>query len=208
VEVLLDTEIEQIDRDGVIAGGQRIRARTVIWGAGVKARGVADWLGVKAGKHGAVEVNPDFTVPGHPNVFVIGDAAEFNGADGRPLPGLAAVAKQEGQYVGLLLRELLQGRHHRGPFRYRDYGLIATIGRSAAVADIRGFKFTGWLAWLLWGVVHLYFLISFRNRVVVLINWLWAWLTYAHGARVIMAQPAPHAARARGSARGSDTPHP
>jgi NADH dehydrogenase len=193
VELLLNTKVDDLDRDGVIAGGRRIAARTVIWGAGVRTD-MAAWLGVPTGAQGAVKVNPDFSLQTHPNVFVIGDAADATDSDQKRLPGLAAVAKQEGQYVGKLLKRRLEGYQGSPPqFRYRDYGTMATIGRSAAVADLRGFQVTGTLAWLLWGLVHLYFLIGFRNRIVVLVNWFWAWLTYAHGARIITDSPARYA---------------
>lgn len=185
VQVLLDTKVEHIDGKGIVAEGRRIAARSVIWGAGVRATPVALWLGVRADRHGAVEVNPDFSLPGHANVFVIGDAAYALGSDGKPLPGLAAVAKEEGRYVGALLRERIAGHNTPSAFHYRDYGTMAMIGRSAAVADLRGFRFTGKLAWLLWGLVHLHFLIGFRNRLVVMVDWFWAWLTYARGARLI-----------------------
>jgi NADH:ubiquinone reductase (H+-translocating) len=185
VEVRLNCKIEEVDEGGVVAGGERIAARVVIWAAGVKATPVARWLGVEPTRHGAVKVNPDFSLPGQPNVFVIGDAAEVLGADGKPLPGLAAVAKQEGEYVGALLRRRIAGGGAMPAFRYRDYGTMATIGRHAAVADLRGFRITGTVAWLLWGVVHLHFLIGIRNRLLVLVNWLWAWLSYHRGARLI-----------------------
>ncbi|HJU19533.1 MAG TPA: NAD(P)/FAD-dependent oxidoreductase [Stellaceae bacterium] len=185
IEVWLNARVEHIDAEGVVANGRRIAARSVIWGAGVAATPVAQWLGVRPDRHGAVDVNADFSVPGHPRIFVVGDVARALGADGKPLPGLAAVAKQEGRYVGALLRDRIAGNKAATAFRYRDYGMMATIGRSAAVADLRGFQFTGRVAWLLWGGVHLYFLIGFRNRLVVLINWLWAWRTYARGARLI-----------------------
>ncbi len=151
VQVLLNTRIERIDEYGVDASSERIASRTVIWGAGVKATPVASWLGVSATRHGAVAVNKDFSVPGHPNVFVIGDAAEKLGDDRKPLPGLAAVAKQEGQYVGELLRRRIAGDRAQPVFRYRDYGTMATIGRSSAVADLRGVRLTGVFAWLIWG---------------------------------------------------------
>lgn len=190
VELRLNTRIDDMHCGGVLAGGEDIACGTIIWGAGVTAVPVANWLGLEPCKHGTVNVNADFSVPRHPNVFVIGDAAHVRGPDGNPLPGLAAVAKREGQYVGELLRARIEGRSSPGPFRYRDYGTMATIGRSAAVADLRGFKLKGGLAWLLWGVVHLYFLIGFRNRVLVLVNWFWAWLTYARGARLITSNAA------------------
>lgn len=186
VQVMLNTKIEQIDENGVVAGGQRIATQTVIWGAGVKATPVAAWLGMQPGPHGGVRVYPDFSTAAHPNVFVIGDAATASGMDGKPLPGLAAVAKQEGRYVGNLIRCRIEGADTPSGFRYRDYGTMATIGRSTAVADLWGFKLTGTFAWLLWGFVHIYFLIGFRNRLVVFVNWCWAWLTYARGARLII----------------------
>jgi NADH:ubiquinone reductase (H+-translocating) len=204
VQVLLNTKVHHIDGNGIVAGGGRIEARTVIWGAGVRTKQVPEWLHVKPGPHGAVKVERDFSVPGLSNVFIIGDAAEAIDADGKPLPGLAAVAKQEGHYVGQLLRRRLAGHPDMPPFRYRDYGTMATIGRSAAVADLRGFHMTGTLAWFLWGLVHLYFLIGFRNRLVVLVNWLWAWVSYARGARLITDPPAPYA----GAEPAYETPPP
>jgi NADH:ubiquinone reductase (H+-translocating) len=191
VRVLLNTKIEQIDRSGVVAGGQRLAARTVIWAAGVVATPIVAWLGVQPGPRGTVSVNPDFSIPGQPNVFVIGDAATVSGADGKHLPGLAAVAKQEGQYVGNLISRRLKGDNTASVFQYRDYGTMAVIGHSAAVADIRGFRLTGSFAWLLWGSVHIYFLIGFRNRLLVLVAWFWAWLTRTRGARLITGDAEP-----------------
>jgi NADH dehydrogenase len=205
VEVRINTRIEHIDGNGVVAAGERIAARSVIWGAGVKATPVAAWLGIKPGMHGTVEVCPDFSLPGLPDIFVIGDAAHALGPDGRPLPGLAAVAKQEGQYVGDLIRRRIEGRGAALSFRYRDYGTMATIGRSAAVAHLRGLRLTGAIAWLLWGIVHLYFLIGFRNRLLVLVNWFWAWLTYARGARLITGVRSGKSAHAS-PGRVPDTP--
>ncbi len=185
VELRLNTKIDHIDDAGVAAAGEKIATRVVIWGAGVKATPVASWLGIEPTRHGTVAVNPDFSVPGHSNVFVIGDAAHFVQPNGKPLPGLAAVAKQEGQYVGDLIRRRIAGQTAVSSFQYRDYGTMATIGRSAAVADLRGLKLKGRIAWLLWGLVHLYFLIGFRNRLLVFVNWFWAWATYVRGARLI-----------------------
>lgn len=194
IDVRLNTRIERIDRRGVIAGGQRIASRVVIWGAGMKSTPVALWLTMETTDRGTLKVNPDFSVPGRPNIFAIGDAAYALGPDGHPLAGLAAVAKQEGRYVGELIRRRVAGKPAMPPFRYRDYGTMTTVGRSRAVADLRGFKFTGRFAWLLWGVVHIYFLIGFRNRVVVLVNWFWAWLTHSYGARVVCGSEAAAAA--------------
>ena len=142
-----------------------------------------------------IRVNPDFSIAAHPNIFVIGDAAGASGTDGKPLPGLAAVAKQEGAYVGNLISRRIEGTGTTTVFRYRDYGTMATIGRSAAVADLRGFRLTGTFAWLLWGLVHIYFLIGFRNRLVVFVNWCWAWLTYARGSRLITGDERHRSAR-------------
>jgi len=188
VEVRVNSKIDRVDGDGVVVQGERIEARVVIWAAGVKATPAAAWLKVGANSHGMVEVNSDFSLPGYSNIFVIGDAALVRTADGTPRPGLAAVAKQEGAYVGTLVRSRVSGEPQPAAFRYRDYGTMATIGRSSAVADLRGFKFKGVLAWLLWGIVHLYFLVGFRNRLFVLMSWFWSWLTYKRGARLITGQ--------------------
>ncbi len=185
VQVLLNTKIEQIDEDGVVAGSRRIAARVVIWAAGVKATPVAGWLRMQPGSHESVSVNSDFSIAAHPNIFVVGDAAAASGKDGKPLPGLAAVAKQEGVYVGKLIRHRIEEVSATSVFRYRNYGTMATIGRSTAIADLRGVKLTGMLAWLFWGLVHIYFLIGFRNRLLVFVSWCWAWLTYARSSRLI-----------------------
>jgi NADH dehydrogenase len=185
VEVLLDTPIEAIDTDGVVARGKRIEAANIIWCAGVEASSVARWLGVAAGQGRRVKVAPDLSVPGHPEIFVIGDAAVVTGPTGEPLPGLAPVAKQQGQYVGEVVARLVRREPAPPPFRYRDQGALATIGRHSAIADLGWIRLTGSVAWLLWGVVHILFLIGFRNRMAVFLNWIWAWLTYGRGARLI-----------------------
>jgi NADH dehydrogenase len=185
VEVMTGTAIEAVDARGVLAGGKRIEARNVIWCAGVEATPVGRWLQVPTKKNGTVEVEPDLTLPGHPEIFVIGDAAAARGRDGKPLPGLAAVAKQQGQYVAKAIRARLSGERRTRPFRYHDYGTMATIGRKAAVADFGRIQVTGFLGWLLWGGVHIYYLIGARNRTMVFLNWLWAWFTYGRGARLI-----------------------
>ena len=203
VEVRINSKIEHIDGRGVVVHGERIEARVVIWAAGVKATPAAAWLKVGASPHGMVEVNADFSLPGHSNIFVIGDAALVRTADNTFLPGLAAVAKQEGAYVGNFIRCRLRGEPQPAPFRYRDYGTMATIGRSSAVADLRGFKFKGVLAWLLWGIVHLYFLVGFRNRLLVLITWFWSWLTYKRGARLVTGQRSAQSSRDRAMPQGN-----
>jgi NADH:quinone reductase (non-electrogenic) len=191
VEVLLDTAIEAIDTNGVIARGRRIEAANVIWCAGVEASPLAQRLGVPTGKGGRVSVAPDLSVPGHPELFVIGDAAFVTGPTGEPLPGLAPVAKQQGQYVGELIARRVRGEPKPPPFRYRDEGALATIGRHSAIADLGWIRLTGWVAWVLWGVVHIFFLIGFRNRMAVFLNWIWAWLTYGRGARLITGDTTP-----------------
>jgi NADH dehydrogenase len=201
VEVLVDTPIEAIDRDGVVAKGKRIEAANVIWCAGVEASPVAQWLGVRGEKGGRIGVAPDLSVPGHPEIFVIGDAALVTGPNGEPLPGLAPVAKQQGQYVGELIARRVRERAPLPPFRYRDEGALATIGRHSAIADLGRIKLTGWIAWVLWGIVHIFFLIGFRNRMAVFLNWIWAWLTYGRGARLITGDSTPLALAAKPAAR-------
>jgi NADH:ubiquinone reductase (H+-translocating) len=188
VEVLLDTPIEVVDEYGVIANGRRIDAANVIWCAGVAASPAARWLDVPAEQGGRVGVAPDLSVPGRADIFVIGDAAFVTARDGEPLPGLAPVAKQQGCYVGALLARRVRGEPAPPPFRYRDEGALATIGRHAAIADLGRIKLTGFIAWVLWGVVHIFFLIGFRNRLAVFVNWIWAWLTYGRGARLITGE--------------------
>jgi NADH dehydrogenase len=209
VEVLLDTPIEAIDSRGAVAKGKRIQAANVIWCAGVEASPVARWLGVGAGKGGRVRVAPDLSVPGHAEIFVIGDAAFVAGPTGEPLPGLAPVAKQQGQYVGEVVARLVRREPSPPPFHYRDQGALATIGRHSAVADLGWIRLTGWVAWILWSIVHIFFLIGFRNRMVVFLNWIWAWLTYGRGARLITGDTTPLAAAAKPTQRTiPDMPDP
>ena len=146
---------------------------------------------------GRVPVEPDLSVPGHPEIFVIGDAALSTGTDGEPLPGLAPVAIQQGRYVGELIAARVRGEPAPPPFHYRDKGALATIGRASAVADLGWIRLTGWIAWVLWGIVHIFFLIGFRNRVAVFLNWVWAWLTYGRGARLITGDTTPLALGAK-----------
>ena len=185
VEVRLGAPIEDIDEEGFAAGGARTEAKTVIWCAGVKATPVGHWIGAETEKGGTVRVGPDLSVPGYPGIYVLGDAASAAGPDGRPLPGLAAVAAQQGDYLGRALAARMAGSPAPAAFEYRDRGTMATIGRSAAVADFGRVKLTGYLAWLVWGLVHIYLLIGFRNRTAVFVNWMWSWFTYGRGARLI-----------------------
>jgi NADH dehydrogenase len=184
VEVRLGAAVTALDAAGVSMGAERIEARTVIWGAGVTASPAGSWIGAEMDRAGRVKILPDLSVPGHPDIFVIGDTALLDGADGKPLPGVAPVAKQQGQYVARLLIARQQGKAEK-PFRYRDFGALATIGRSRAVVQIGGLKIKGFIAWLLWSVAHIYFLIGFRNRLIVATNWLWNYVTFQRGTRLI-----------------------
>ncbi|KQW82497.1 NAD(P)/FAD-dependent oxidoreductase [Brevundimonas sp. Root1279] len=188
VDVRTDTMVEQIS-DGVVqAGGEIIEAGAVLWSAGVAARPAAAWLGAEAARNGAVVVGPDCAVAGVENVFAIGDVASY-AMNGAPLPGLAPVAKQQGDWVGRLIRARLEGRPDPVPFRYKDWGTMAVIGRSRAVAMLGGLRMTGLLAWLAWSMVHLMLLIDFRSRLIVYVNWTWAWFTKGRGARLLTRLP-------------------
>ncbi len=142
------------------------------------------WLGVDTDKAGRVKVGPDLSIPGHANIFVIGDTALARGADGKPIPGVAPVAKQQGRYVAKLLIARERGKTV-APFRYRDFGSLATIGRKRAVADLGGLKVRGFFAWMLWSLAHIYFLIGFRSRLIVAMNWAWNYVTFQRGTRLI-----------------------
>jgi len=185
VEIRLGTPVMQCDAEGVTIGDDPLPAATIVWAAGVAASSAAHWLGAEHDRAGRVRVGPDLTVPGHPEIFCIGDTALTEDTEGKPLPGLAPVAKQQGAYVARTIRARLAGQPEPGPFRYRDYGTLATIGRRAAVADFGWLQLSGTLAWLLWGLVHISFLIGFRNRLVVLVDWIWSYLTFQSGARLI-----------------------
>ncbi len=191
VEVRLGTPVSNCDETGVTIGEDHLPAATIVWAAGVAASPAARWLGTEADPVGRVVVGPDFTVPGHPEIFVIGDTAHALDANGKLLPGLAPVAKQQGAYVARVLRARIAGKRPPGPFRYRDWGTMATIGRRAAVADFGRLRLSGTLAWLMWGLVHVSFLIGFRNRLVVMLDWIWSYLTFQSGARLIVG-PGSH----------------
>lgn len=188
VEVRTGTAVEAIS-DGIVkAGGETLEAAAVLWSAGVEARPVAAWLGAEAVRNGAVVVDGTCAVPGLENVFALGDVASYR-QDGKPLPGLAPVAKQQGKWVGKLVRARAGGRPDPAPFRYRDWGTMAVIGRSRAVALLGPWKMTGFLAWLAWSLVHLMLLIDFRSRAAVYVNWTWAWFTMGRGARLLTRLP-------------------
>ncbi|CAN5795183.1 NAD(P)/FAD-dependent oxidoreductase [soil metagenome] len=185
VEVRLGKPVTHCDEAGVTIDGEPLAAATIVWAAGVASSPAAQWLGVDKDKVGRVMVGPDLAVPGHPDIFVIGDTAHVAGPDGQPIPGLAPAAKQQGAYVARLLRARLSGRKPPPPFRYRNYGSLSTIGRRAAVADFGWLKLDGTLAWLAWSLIHVSFLIGFRNRLVVMLDWIWAYITFQSGARLI-----------------------
>jgi NADH dehydrogenase len=182
VELRLGIGVTECDADGATLGHERIESRTLIWAAGVAASPAATWLGVTPGRGGRVPVGRDLSLPGHPEIFVIGDTAEIVGS---PLPGVAPVAKQQGAYVARVIAARRAGRLAPGPFRYRDYGNLATIGRKEAVVDFGWLRLTGRIAWLVWSVAHIYYLIGFRNRMAIAVDWLWSYLTYGRGARLI-----------------------
>jgi NADH:ubiquinone reductase (H+-translocating) len=186
IELRLGVRVTACDAEGAVLGEERVESRTLIWAAGVAATPAASWLGVTPGRGGRVPVDPDLTLPGHPEIFVIGDTAQVAGS---PLPGVAPVAKQQGAYVARVIKARLAGRPSPGSFRYRDVGKLATIGRKEAVVEFGRLRLTGRLAWLIWCVAHIYFLIGFRNRMVIALDWLWSYLTYQRGARLITGPP-------------------
>ncbi len=186
VEVRLNRMVEEIDDERVVLDdGEEIRARTVVWGAGVKASPLAKALGVALGSQGRVIVEDDMSIPGHPEVFVIGDMAEATDADGKEVPGLAPAAMQAGEHAGRTIMRDLDERP-RKPFNYLDKGIMATIGRSHAVAQSGPLKFTGLIAWLAWLFIHILFLVGFRNRIAVLLEWAWAYITFQRSARILI----------------------
>ena len=187
VELRLDAKVSRCDDCAAVLGDECIESRTLIWAAGVAASPAAKWLGVNPGRAGRVPVEPDLTVPGHSEIFVIGDTAEVEGPHG-PLPGVAPVAKQQGAYVARVIAARLAGKPPLAQFRYRSFGNLAMIGRREAVADFGRLRLTGRLAWLVWAGAHIFYLIGFRNRMTVALDWLWSYLTYQRGARLITGE--------------------
>jgi NADH dehydrogenase len=184
VEILMGRAVSGVSASGVDLGDTHVPAATVFWAAGVQASSAATWLGAVSDRAGRVVVAPDLTVAPHSNIWVIGDTAAVT-SDGRSVPGLAPAAKQQGRYVGNTIRSRLTGSRSVSPFRYRHQGSLATIGRRAAIADFGRFKLTGWPAWWLWGIAHIFFLIGARNRIAVALNWLWAHVSGNRSARLI-----------------------
>jgi NADH dehydrogenase/putative oxidoreductase len=185
VEVHIDSRVQLIDGDGVIVNGERIEAGIVLWAAGVVASPASAWLRAEADRVGRIKVGPDLSVPGFPDIFAIGDTALSLAWDGQPIPGLAPAAKQGGAYVASVLRARLRGRKPPPPFRYRHQGNLATIGRKSAVADFGRVRVTGAVAWWLWGAVHVFFLVGVRNRLSVMLGWIWSYFTFDVGVRLI-----------------------
>lgn len=185
VTVELGRPVTRCDAEGVVFGDTQLPARTILWAAGVAASPGAEWLGAAADRAGRVLVEPDLTVPGSPEIFVVGDAAHVLRPDGRMVPGVAPAAKQQGRHVAATIKARLAGDATPRPFRYKHDGDLATIGKRAAAIDFGWIKLTGRLAWWLWGLAHIYFLIGFRNRLAVSLSWLWIYVTGQRSARLI-----------------------
>lgn len=196
VKVMTNSRVEHIDAEGVLVSGARIEARTVLWAAGVVASSAAKWIGAESDRAGRIKVEPDLSVPGLPNIFAIGDTAWVEAWKGQPVPGLAPAAKQGGNYVAKVIQARVNGRKPPGPFRYRHLGSLATIGRKSAVVDFGWVRLSGVPAWWLWGIVHVGFLVGLRNRISVMFDWFWSYLTYRSGSRLITGngERAPHSA--------------
>jgi NADH dehydrogenase FAD-containing subunit len=197
IKIFTGTRVEKVDAEGIVANGKRIRSRTVLWTAGVTASPAARWLGADADKSGRVKVNPDLSVPGHPEIFAIGDTAlvfantrnlvGIKNGTGVQMPGLAQPAIQQGKYVAEVIRRRITGQAAPEPFWYWDKGDLAVAGRTFAVADLRFWKSAGFLAWLLWAGVHIYFLIGFSNRLFVMLRWLVQFATRERGVGAVSA---------------------
>jgi NADH:quinone reductase (non-electrogenic) len=184
VEVMLGDAVTDCSADGVVYGGKKLDARTIIWAAGVRASRAAEWLSAPADRAFRLKVEPDLTVPGHPDIFAVGDTTTIDGPDGKPVPGIAPAAKQEGRYVAALIKARLKG-HTLPPFRYKHAGSLAQIGKRLAVIDFGRIRLRGAIAWWIWGIAHIYFLIGLRNRLSVALSWLWIHARDQRAARLI-----------------------
>ncbi len=185
VEVRMGKAVSAIDEAGVSLADERIESRCVIWAAGVQSSPAARWLDIAADRAGRAVVADTLRAPDHDNIFVIGDCAAVKDRDGKPLPGVAPVAKQQGLYAARAIIAALRNERFDRPFRYADFGNLATVGRKAAIADFRGLRLKGLVGWLVWSAAHVYFLIGFRNRIAVTLDWAWSYLTFERGARLI-----------------------
>lgn len=186
VEVRTSARVTDCDEAGVDLEGERIDATTIVWAAGVVASPAADWLGVERDRAGRVEVGADLSVPGRPEIFVIGDTAAVFDSAGKAVPGIAPAAKQMGRYVARVIAARVRERAAPKAFRYRHQGDLATIGRKAAVVNLRHVHLKGFVGWVFWSIAHVYFLIGLRNRAVVAFTWMWNYLTHQRGARLII----------------------
>ena len=191
VDVRLGKPVTHCGAEGVRIGAEAVEAGTIVWAAGVTASPAARWLGIEPDRAGRVPVTADLHAPGHADVWVIGDTALARNADGAALPGIAPVAKQQGAWVARAIAARVEGRRPPPSFVYRDRGLLATIGRKAAVIAWRSLRLKGWPAWWLWGAAHVYFLVSLRNRLIVVTQWLWSYVLFERGARLITGSDAP-----------------
>jgi NADH dehydrogenase len=187
VQTWTGARVTRIDADGVTVGDEQVSAATVLWAAGVRAADVGRTLGAPLDAAGRVSVQPDLTITGHPEVFVLGDLSRCMDADGKPLPGVALVAMQQGIHAANMIRDELRGKA-RAPFRYHDLGQMATIGRSRAIAEFGSLRLSGLFAWWFWLLVHIYRLSGFRNRLSVVIQWAWSYWTFSRGARLIVGK--------------------
>jgi NADH:quinone reductase (non-electrogenic) len=184
VEVILNQAVTECSPEGVVYGDKRLQAKTLIWAAGVRASRAAEWLGAPADGAGRLKVQPDLTVPEHPDIFAIGDTVTIAAPDGKPVPGIAPAAKQQGRYVAASIRARLRGEKI-APFRYQHSGSLAQIGKRKAVIDFGTIKLRGTIAWWIWGIAHIYFLIGLRNRLSVALSWLWNYIRDQRAARLI-----------------------
>jgi NADH dehydrogenase len=185
VEVVLGQPVSECTANGVAYGDRRLEAKTIIWAAGVRASLAAEWLGAPADRAGRLMISPDLTVPGRPEIFAIGDMVTIAGPDGKPVPGIAPAAKQQGRYVAEAIKARLRGETTFPPFRYKHAGSLAQIGKQRAVIDFGRIKLRGALAWWIWSIAHIYFLIGVRTRLAVAINWLWVHARNQRSARLI-----------------------
>jgi NADH:ubiquinone reductase (H+-translocating) len=185
VEIELGRPVRNCTDNGIVFDGQNLSAKVILWAAGVRASPAADWLGVPADHANRVKAKPDLSAPGHLEIFVIGDTATVDGWHGKPVPGIAPAAKQQGRHVATTIKIRLRGDAATRPFRYKHAGSLATIGKRAAIIDLGWIQLRGWVAWWLWGLTHIYFLIGVRNRLAVALNWLWIYASGDRSARLI-----------------------
>jgi NADH dehydrogenase len=183
--VQLRQAVSECSAQGVIYGGRPLAAKVILWAAGVRASAAAAWAGLPADNAGRAQVEADLTAPGHPEIFVIGDTATISAWHGKPVPGIAPAAKQQGLHVARTIRTRLRGDNRPQIFQYSHSGNLATIGKRVAVIDFGWIKVRGWIAWWIWGLAHIYFLIGVRNRLAVALSWLWIYVTGSRNACLI-----------------------